>query len=250
MPDSAETLANDRTMRRRRALRRLLAVVALLLAGLMVSLAFAAVGVLLHHRAGRNIPYERMDDAFFAGLQRRFTAPPEGFPLVTTHAPLDPRNARAARGFAWRVGSADTVWHQAMPARHTLAVHRAGWPLTCLEGRHWSEMLIEHAKDGRSGAFRGGAVVRDGLREIDARWMSGPARAATLDVPVAPRWPGLVIDTALWAAVIGLLLRGPGCARRRFRILRGRCVACGYHLHGLDRCPECGQATTTTAQRP
>ena len=39
-----------------------------------------------------------------------------------------------------------------------------------------------------------------------------------------------------------LLLAGPRALRRHIRRKRGRCVKCGYDLHGeLDAgCPECG----------
>lgn len=56
-----------------------------------------------------------------------------------------------------------------------------------------------------------------------------------------PLWPGLLGNTAMYAALIAvpwLLLR-----RRRLnhRRKRNQCLACGYELGtGVERCPECG----------
>lgn len=61
-------------------------------------------------------------------------------------------------------------------------------------------------------------------------------------IPLEPLWTGLAINTGVFGAVVfagGLALgRGRGAWRRR----RGRCVACGYEVGILDKCPECGRA--------
>ncbi|MFY7896709.1 MAG: hypothetical protein ACOVP8_10785 [Phycisphaerales bacterium] len=68
-------------------------------------------------------------------------------------------------------------------------------------------------------------------------------------LPVRPVWPGLVVNTALYAASaygafvacrVGWRRFGP---QRRRRIARGCCPACGYDRHGIAAsamCPECG----------
>ena len=64
-------------------------------------------------------------------------------------------------------------------------------------------------------------------------------------LPIRPIWPGFAINTIFYTAILWLLFAAPGFIRRRIRIKRGRCGACGYDLRGQpasgDRtCPECG----------
>jgi hypothetical protein len=53
-------------------------------------------------------------------------------------------------------------------------------------------------------------------------------------------WPGFAINTVFYAAILWLLFAAPGFVRRRIRIKRGRCPACGYPIGSSDVCTECG----------
>ena len=55
-----------------------------------------------------------------------------------------------------------------------------------------------------------------------------------------PLWPGFVFNTLFCGVPIWVVGVAPFALRRVVRRRRGRCVACGYDLAGLDRCPECG----------
>jgi hypothetical protein len=58
-------------------------------------------------------------------------------------------------------------------------------------------------------------------------------------VPLTPIWPGLLANTIFYAALCaGVLFMLK--LRRTLRARQGRCAQCGYVLHGLTRCPECG----------
>jgi len=62
-------------------------------------------------------------------------------------------------------------------------------------------------------------------------------------IPWAPHWPGLALNTALFAPawfVLMLLVLGPVRLRSAHRLARGRCPRCNYPLGGAERCPECG----------
>jgi hypothetical protein len=61
-----------------------------------------------------------------------------------------------------------------------------------------------------------------------------------LRVPMKPVWSGIALNSGLYSAVLVLVTFGPGIVRRRRRRRRGLCVACGYELKGMQKCPECG----------
>ena len=61
-------------------------------------------------------------------------------------------------------------------------------------------------------------------------------------VPLSPIWPGFIINTLFYAAVLWLLIPGPFVLRRFIRMKRGRCVKCGYPMGGSGVCSECGAA--------
>jgi hypothetical protein len=62
--------------------------------------------------------------------------------------------------------------------------------------------------------------------------------------PHRPVWPGFTINTLLYATILWLMFAAPFALRRRRRIKRGLCSACGYDLRGrasnANLCPECG----------
>ncbi|MHC5113608.1 MAG: hypothetical protein ACYTGP_04175 [Planctomycetota bacterium] len=109
-----------------------------------------------------------------------------------------------------------------------LWVARAGWPFRCLRGTRVS-----------------GATDAHGLRNawpIPERRLRVYAQLVVGFLPYEPLWPGLVANTAFYGAAAWAVVCGPGLLRRRSRRRRGACLACGYLLAGLDRCPECGTA--------
>ncbi len=61
-------------------------------------------------------------------------------------------------------------------------------------------------------------------------------------LPLLPFWPGFIVNTAVYAGVLWLLILGPFALRRLIRQRRGLCPPCGYDLrHGeQEACPECG----------
>ena len=62
----------------------------------------------------------------------------------------------------------------------------------------------------------------------------------TLILPYEPIWPGLVINTLFYAAILWLLIPGPFALRRFLRVRRGLCTACAYPMGESSVCTECG----------
>ena len=118
------------------------------------------------------------------------------------------------------------------------AVRCAGWPLRSL----WHE--IEPAAP--RGAAGGALVVQvPGWLNRRADSSGDPAM-----LPLRPIWPGLALDSLLFAAAWWLLLGGITATRRALRSRRNQCPRCGYSRTGLAHespCPECGRAITPAA---
>jgi hypothetical protein len=67
------------------------------------------------------------------------------------------------------------------------------------------------------------------------------APGATSDIThVEPILPTLLVNTLFYGSIVFGLSLVPGVVRRWHRRRRGRCVACGYELAGVEVCPECG----------
>jgi hypothetical protein len=75
----------------------------------------------------------------------------------------------------------------------------------------------------------------------------GRGRPPYLQLPSLPLWPGFALDAGIysgaWGLVLFMVLSLGRAGKRRMRIARGRCAACGYDLRGLAGgvCPECGR---------
>lgn len=73
-------------------------------------------------------------------------------------------------------------------------------------------------------------------------------------LPIRPIWPGFLINTLFYAAILWLIFAGPFALRRTIRRRRGCCPACGYPVGVSPRCTECGaevvpNTSTSTPQQ-
>jgi hypothetical protein len=114
-----------------------------------------------------------------------------------------------------------------------LAIWEAGWPLRSLEGaQHWVKRGDFEERQRRN-IMLWSPLGRNG----------GSSRLSLpLGWPLAPIWPGFVVDTLFYAVFLWLLIPGPFVLRRSIRVNRGRCPKCGYDLRGEHAagCPEYG----------
>lgn len=122
------------------------------------------------------------------------------------------------------------------PERHpTSATEEAiGWPRLAF----WCEIASRvHSDASQALGTRGGITVSSRNRNgrIDFRC-----------IPLRPIWPGLALDTALYAALWAVPLTIVPFIRGAVRARRGLCRHCGYDLLGdlEGGCPECGWRRT------
>lgn len=100
---------------------------------------------------------------------------------------------------------------------------RVGWPFRWAEMSTWS---------------------RSGSRTFFDRgvWATRALPTMLPGIPVGIRWLPLLGDLGIFGAASWLALVWPLELRRRRRIERGECAACGHTLAGAAICPECGAA--------
>ncbi len=87
-----------------------------------------------------------------------------------------------------------------------------------------------------------GPVFAHGLQFRQPNATAGTTLSYPVILPVHVLWPGLVINTIFYAALLWLITLGQFTARRMIRVKRGLCLKCGYDLRGTSGggCPECG----------
>ena len=96
----------------------------------------------------------------------------------------------------------------------------SGWPLLAAYTEHYHRNL-------------------NGDRSDEHRALTFANAMAPL--PVVVLWPGFALDTAFYGTLAFALWSAPGFVRRQRRRRGGRCLACGYELKGIAKCPECGE---------
>jgi len=140
------------------------------------------------------------------------------------------------QGLGLFVDSLDMTLGMDKPETANVYVVCAGWPLACTSATYWE-------------------VVASSTSRPTPRWEIGIPAPAMLHpstaygmfvprvIPLSPRWPGLLLDTAFYAAILWTAFVGRSALVRTLRRRAGRCAVCGYDLRGLQpgvKCPECG----------
>lgn len=105
----------------------------------------------------------------------------------------------------------------------------AGWPLLSFH----CELTRVQTPDGTDEHWVG-ALVLDAAH-------TDPSDLAV--IPFRPIYPGVIINTTLFTALVLAVISLPAFVRNLHRRMRSRCVRCGYTLHGQHECPECGSKT-------
>jgi hypothetical protein len=114
------------------------------------------------------------------------------------------------------------------------------WTIAIEDGRGWPSIalcsetnMVMLPSGGHSGTVQFGIATR----------RTGDPRLYRV-MPLRPIWAGFAINTIFYAAILWGMFALPLALRRRRRVKRGLCPACGYDLRGSasQNCPECGAA--------
>ena len=100
-----------------------------------------------------------------------------------------------------------------------------------------SSDLLMHVNMGAAGHFTQ-TIGHD--RGFPTKYLRVATDQAVSDWELS--WAGMSINLAVWSAMAWAIMGLAVNVRRTVRTRGGRCVSCGYDLHGLPepRCPECG----------
>ncbi len=119
----------------------------------------------------------------------------------------------------------------------------AGWPLLALE---CAVVYGPKQPDGHVRAVEKiGSTGQNGMWLVDgiaAKRLPGLHPQVFRFIPLRPRFLGLLADAAIVGGLLWFAAFGWRDVRAASRARRGACVACGYPVTGLARCPECGMS--------
>lgn len=124
-----------------------------------------------------------------------------------------------------------------------------GWPVRSMETRYVTRTGLRTVQSrylvgGPLNAPPSGPMSWSQWIDRGIRWpqaMSTPG-GIIFTLPLRPIWPGFLMSSITWAAVMWGASRGIGALRRRQRLRIGQCVKCRYQVDELAICPECGAA--------
>jgi hypothetical protein len=126
---------------------------------------------------------------------------------------------------------------------HSLTRIRTGWPVPAFEGRRWRHhTLAEDPNLPGAIMITGSFSFDEYLSPVRARDVPFGLLESTRVVPERILWPGFVLNSLLYAALVALGLVGLGRLRARHRRRRGRCARCNYPVGSSTTCSECGAA--------
>ncbi len=119
-----------------------------------------------------------------------------------------------------------------LPPQHVLNRMEFGFPFRCLFSQaSWLHTALSTAEP---------KLHQGILLTWRPEWIMIQNTLYTSQLPLAPIWRGLLLNTTSFGLVSFLCWRGYVHARAVLRLRRGHCSQCGYDLQSLSMCPECG----------
>ncbi len=209
----------------RRARSTILRALVLLLGGTLLTVASAWIPTLL------NPPM-----VSFPGLRLSETDPPvpvgSSLSVALASPPWLGTAGRPNVGVRETFGAieiGDLAFMPDTPTWHYLIA--AGWPAYAFHGG--GDLMVPSVPPNDP---RAPAVL-----ELSRRFPTRQSHVASL--PIAPCWPGFIVDVAFWGGALAAVVLAPQRVRAHWRRSRRCCPACGHRrLDASPVCPECGVA--------
>ena len=139
---------------------------------------------------------------------------------------------------------------------HFASISQAGWPLRCLSRKHF-----DPSGSGRPSyplhpsidlLLSGSSIDKRSLTPI-ANWQHSmslpvPEKIGSIELPtdrhlpLRPIWSGFIINSFIYAAILGVMMFIASMANQHRRFKKGHCPKCNYELRSdySTGCPECG----------
>jgi hypothetical protein len=221
----ARRTTNVRTARRR-WMRRITRIAALLVAGAVLNVLVAWAAVL------------RPSDPSKWKLQE--VKPTRGWFGEAPPAWPQPQREYSGRTYGVTMGTRSAqLQEQSSVQIFTMGALDSGWPLRCLRVRERVHVSVIATgmtlKSNPVGTTLPEPWWQRGIRVRDVTY------GLRSRLPTRPLAFPFLINTISFAIAVGMLVAGTGAVRRVVRRRRGKCVACGYDVRGLPVCPECGK---------
>ena len=138
-----------------------------------------------------------------------------------------------------------------LPDSNHVVITGRGWSYMGIGGgRPGDQFLVAELKVGlplrtlQCGMYRS---YKDKQTITFNGWRRKRTTPPPLYLPYEPVWPGFAINTAFYATILWLLIRGPFVLRRFLRVRRGLCPKCAYPMGESAVCTECGGALARRA---
>jgi len=221
--------------------RTILTIAACLLGGMVINV-LVAWGVLVLHAKYPNLSVRSTHTT------GAFTWPmpmPSGWPAVASEQQHHRLLGVTLHRFAAVHGSLQQQQGTNVRQTHQFTGQKSGWPLRSMACYQvWTmEVSLQHS----SAMFYDGAWNRLSRGRFLPIWASHqwPAQGWFMKLPLLPITAGFITNTLIYASVLWLAFVALGVLRTSRRRRRGQCLACGYDLAALPRCPECGTVPLT-----
>ncbi len=153
-----------------------------------------------------------------------------------------------------RYGSHDPTWTWLQGSsirernRYTNVEKRRGWPFRSMVTGSLLKDTESNSVALGPGAFDS-FTPRSRLGHLyegysPPRWIAQQRAGHVLPLilPLFPIATGFTANTLIYASVLWLAFAARGVLRTARRRRRGQCLACGYDLAALPKCPECGRS--------
>lgn len=183
----------------------------------------------------------------------------------STNVDIEPVSFEGGSAMGWRLARGGALIKRrdldGFPITYdAVEVLDSGWPMLGMRAVNaWSidPPNAATARERTSPAFS----ISGGLRVWSAPGPMWPAQPSTglqvgppptviyrFALPLAPLWPGFVVNSAVYGVLLLVVIRLPGILLADRRSDRGLCAGCGYDVGATSRrgsCPECGRPIST-----